>query len=159
MNCDECFDNYFIRNDNCLEISKCKFNYYYDNKNNYNLYCIKNENYCPDFKPYENRITKECIEECDIEEFNKSCNQTNNPVSINETYKKILENSKYLNLEDKLLRNKEKYTIKGNNVSFILSTSEIEKKELYNIYNSSSIILNNCENILKKFIQLKKKIQ
>ena len=53
-----------------------------------------------------------------------------------------------MNLEQKL-KNNEKYIIKGNNVSFIFSNSEIEKKELYHNYNGSSIILNECENILK----------
>ena len=59
-------------------------------------------------------------------------------------------NKKYLNLEEKLLKYKEKYSIIGNNVSFIFSTTEIEKKELYNTFNRSSIILNECEDILKK---------
>ena len=50
MNCDECFENYFIRNDNCLEISKCDYNYYYDF--NLTLICINRDFSCPDFKPY-----------------------------------------------------------------------------------------------------------
>ena len=60
MNCDECIDNYFVRDDNCLEISKCEYNYYYDT--DLNLNCINRNIYCPDFKPYENKFTKECIE-------------------------------------------------------------------------------------------------
>ena len=147
MNCNECYDKFFLRNGNCLEISECDNNYYYDI--NYDLHCIKKETYCPDFKPYENISTKECIEKCNIEEFNINCTPTNNPISINETYKKIIENAINSNLEELLLKNKEKYIINGNNVTFIFSTSQIEKKELNNIYNSSSIILNKCENILK----------
>ena len=150
MNCDECYDNFFLRNDNCLEFSKCEFNYYYDNYNNFNLKCIDKNNYCPDFKPYQNITTKECIEKCDIKEFNNICIPTNNPLSINETYKKIFEHSIDLNLETKLIKDKEKYTIIGNNVSFIFTTSEIELKELYYYKNSSSIILNDCEKVLKK---------
>jgi len=149
MNCDECYDNYYLLNGTCLEISKCEYNYYYDI--DLNLNCINRDNYCPNFKPYENNETKECIEKCDINYLiDKICNPTNNPVSINETYKKILNNKEYLNLEQKLLKNKEKISIFGNNVSFIFSTTEIEKKDLYNIYNGSSIILNKCEDILKK---------
>ena len=147
MNCDKCHELYFIRNDNCLEISKCKNNYYYDN--NLELHCITGNISCPDFKPYENINTKECIENCNIDEFNNICNPTNNLIAINETKKKILENHIYLDLEKKLLKNKEKYLIRGNNVSFIFSTTEIEKKELNINYNSSTIILGECENILK----------
>ena len=118
MNCDECYDNFYLRDGNCLEISKCNFNYYYDNYNDFNLKCINRSNYCPDFKPYKNITTKECIEKCDIKDFNNICVPTNNPVSVNETYKKKFENYVELNLENKLLKNKEKYSIKGNNISF-----------------------------------------
>ena len=148
MNCDECFDNFFLRDGICLEISKCDYNYYYDN--DLKLICIDRDKYCPDIKPFEDKITKECIEKCDINDLNNNiCSPTNNPVSINKTEKLLLSNVKFLNLEEKLLKNKEKYAIIGNNISFIFSTSEIEKKELYENLNSSSIILNECENILK----------
>ena len=148
MNCDECYENYLLLNGTCLEIPKCEYNYYYDI--DLNLECINKDNFCPNFKPFENKETKECIAECDIIELNtKKCNPTNNPVSINETYKTIFNNIKYLNIEEKLLKNNEEFSIFGNNVSFIFSTTEIEKKNLYNIYNGSSIILNKCEDILK----------
>ena len=148
MNCDECYENYFLLNGTCLEISNCEYNYYYDI--DLNLKCINRDNYCPNFKPYENNVTKECIEKCDFINLNaKLCNPTNNPVSINGTYKEIMNNLKYLNLEEKLLKKKEKFSIFGNNISFIFSTTEIEKIDLYNIYNGSSIILNECEDILK----------
>ena len=147
MNCDECYENHFLRNGICLEISKCEYNYYYDFE--LKLNCVKRDNYCPDFKPYENNKTKECIEKCNINDLNsKKCNPTNNPISIDETYQKILENLNYLNLQEKLLKNKEKYTIIGNNVSFIFTTSEKEKSDLFNIYNGSSIILGKFENLL-----------
>ena len=55
MNCDECYENYFLRDGLCLEISKCQYNYYYDN--NLNLICINKDTYCPDFKPYENNMS------------------------------------------------------------------------------------------------------
>ena len=95
-------------------------------------------------------MTKECIENCEIDEFNNICNPTNNIISINETKRKIIENVDYLNLNEKLLKNKEKYIITGNNVTFIFTTSEIEKIELYNNYNNSSILLNDFEKILKQ---------
>ena len=146
MNCDECFENYFLKNNDCLEISKCEYNYYYDE--NLDLKCITRNISCPDFKPYEKIDTKECIAECNIDEFNIICNPTNNLVGINETYKKIFKNIKYLNISEKLFKNKEKYVIKGNNVSFIFTTTEIEKEELYTNNESSTIILNNIENNL-----------
>ena len=148
MNCDECFENYFLRNGLCLEISKCNYNYYYDY--DLNLNCINNGTSCPDFKPYENSTTKECIEKCDIDEYNNFCNPTNNLVSRNETYNKIINNLEYLDIEKKLLIYNEKYVIKGNNITFIFSTSSIEKSEINNNYNTSTILLNECEDILKK---------
>ena len=152
MNCDECIDNHFIRNDNCLEISNCSYNYYYDK--NFNLNCIDRNSFCPDFKPYENKFTKECIENCDIKDLNISCNPTNNLISINDTYQKILKNKEYLSLEEKLFINKEKFIIFGNNVTLIFTTSEIEKNELYINYNFSSIILGESENTLKKIYSI-----
>ena len=151
MNCDECFENFFIRNDNCLEIAKCDFNYYYDFE--FNLKCIDRKFSCPDIKPYENNITKECIETCNFYEFNNICNPTNNLISINETRNKILENVNTINMSEKLIKNKQKYIIKGNNVTFIFSTSEIEEDAIYNNFNTSSIIISKefAENLKKKY--------
>ena len=149
MNCDECYNNYFLRDGLCLEISDCEYNYYYDI--NMKLNCINRDTYCPDFKPFENKITKECIEECDIMDLtNNICGPTNNPISINQTEILILENIKNLHIAQKLFEIKEKYLLLGNNISFKFSTSNIEQKELYEINNSSSIILNDFENILKQ---------
>ena len=147
MNCDSCFENFFVKNGQCLEISKCEYNYYYDL--NLDLKCNQRETSCPDFKPYEDAKTKECIANCDIDEFNNKCNPTNNLISINETYNKIMENIEYLKLKEKLFKNKEKYVIKGNNVTFIFSTSEIEKEELNSNFYSSSIIFPEYEKILR----------
>ena len=59
MNCDECYENHFLRNGICLEISKCEYNYYYDFE--LKLNCVKRNNYCPDFKPYENNKKKNVL--------------------------------------------------------------------------------------------------
>ena len=152
MNCDTCIENFFIRNDNCLNISKCEYNYYYNK--DLNLICINRNEYCPDFKPYENITTKECIQNCSIYEYNKECNPTNNKIAIKDTYTKIFDNIKYLNLEERLFINKTKYIIFGNNVTFIFTTSEIEKNELYNNYNTSSIILSKSEKYIKQIYSI-----
>ena len=152
MNCDICIDNFFIRDDNCLEISKCDYNYYYDE--DLELKCINRDTYCPDFKPYENNSTKECIRNCSINEFNDICNPTNNIISIKDTYRKIFDNIQQLKLEEQLFTNKEKYIIYGNNVTFIFSTSEIEKEELYYNNNLSSIILGDFENYFKQYYSI-----
>ena len=152
MNCDTCIENFFIRNDNCLNISKCEYNYYYNK--DLNLICINRNEYCPDFKPYENITTKECIQNCSIYEYNKECNPTNNKIAIKDTYTKIFDNIKYLNLEERLFINKTKYIIFGNNVTFIFTTSEIEKNELYNNYNTSSIILSKSEKYIKQYYSI-----
>ena len=147
MNCDTCYDNFFQRDGFCLEMPKCKYIYYYDN--NLDLKCVEYGYPCPDFKPDEAKSTKECIEKCKIEDYKKNCFPTNNHVSINETSKQILDNKEYLNLENILFKNKDKFSIFGHNVSFIYTTSEKEKEEKLLNYNSSSILLNECENILK----------
>ena len=152
MFCDECYDNYFLRDNNCLEISNCDYNYYYDN--NFNLKCINRDIYCPDFKPYENAFTKECIENCSILDININCNPTNNLISITDTYKKLLNNLEYLNIRENLLKNKIKHTIFGNNVTFIFSTSEIEKEELFINSNHSSVIFGENEEALKKLYSI-----
>ena len=96
MNCDLCIENFFIRNDNCYRISECDYNYYYDK--DLELKCINRDFYCPDFKPFEDKETKECIQNCSIDQFKNECNPTNNMISIKHTYKMIFDNKKYLNL-------------------------------------------------------------
>ena len=156
MNCDDCYENFILRDTFCLEISECSYNYYYDK--NYDLHCIERSNHCPDFKPYEDKKTKECIEKCHITDYVDKCNPTNNIFSINETYKQIFENNYYINIENLLYKKEEKFTIFGNNVSFIFTTSEKEKEELYNNYNTSSILLGECENILRKSYTIEESI-
>ena len=74
-------------------------------------------------------------------------------ISINETRKKILENVNNINLNKQLFKNKQKYIIRGNNVTFIFSTTEIEKDEMSNNFNTSSIIISkDFEQNLKKSI-------
>jgi hypothetical protein len=114
------------------------------------LKCLNRSIYCPYFKPFENKTTKECISDCNIDEFNIICNPTNNIVAINETYNKIMDNLDYLDLKNKLLKSQEKFIITGNNISFIFTTSEIEMKDLDFNYNYSSIVLRKSENIFKK---------
>ena len=150
MNCDLCIENFFIKDDNCLNDTKCEYNYYYDNDKDFSLYFINRNEHCPDFKPYENIITKECIQNCSFDEYNKKCNPTNNKIAIKDTYLKIINNIKNLNLEEKLFINKTKYIIYGNNVTFMITTSEIEKKKLYINYNTSSIIITEVEKYIKQ---------
>ena len=129
MNCNECFENYFLRNGNCLQISNCSYNYYYDN--NLDIKCI---NVCPDFKPYENSTTKECIEECNIDELNTNkCNPTNNLIAIKETFNKMLENKNNKKI-------KKKFIFVGNNVTFIFTTTEIEKNECEDILRNEYLL-------------------
>ena len=62
-------------------------------------------------------------------------------ISINETRKMILENVNNINLNKQLFKNKQKYIIRGNNVTFIFSITEIEKDEMSINFNTSSIII------------------
>ena len=149
MQCDECLNStyFFLRDNNCLEKSECEKNFYYDS--NFDLFCLNKSIYCPDFKPFELKSTKECIEKCDFEELNEKCDPTNNIKSINITHNLLLENIKLLNLEQRLINDKEKIIIEGDNVTFIFTTPEIEEKELYEHINSTTVLLKECESILK----------
>ena len=149
QNCDTCYENYILKNGNCVEFPRCSYNYYYLNLS---LICLNEYEYCPSFKPFEDKSTRECIEYCNISEFNVKCNPTKNPVSIENTIEQIFENLEYLNLRYKLLENKEKYIIKGHDINFIFSTSDIEKEELYNSGIVTSVILD--EKIEKELKEL-----
>ena len=155
MQCDKCINetHFFNRNGNCLEYSNCNNNYFYDK--NFDIICINKSNSCPDFKPYELTSTKECINKCDISEFSHKCNPTNNNISINDAYNQIIDNINNLNLNEKLFIKKERYFIEGNNVSFIFTTTELEKNTLYNNSQYSSILIKNCENKLKEYYSIK----
>lgn len=74
-------------------------------------------------------------------------------ISINETRKKILENVNNINLNKQLFKNKQKYIIRGNNVTFIFSITEIEKDEMSINFNTSSIIISKDfeQNLKKKY--------
>ena len=148
MYCYECLNStyFFLRDNNCLEKSYCLYNYYYDK--NLDLHCINSLHYCPDNKPYETILTLECIEKCNFNELLKhKCIPSKNTKAIYETIYNIAEN---INLSETLFYKKEKYIINGNNISFIISTSEIEKDELYKYNDHSSILLKNCEVALRK---------
>ena len=138
QNCDSCYENHILRNGNCFEKPYCSYNYYYSDLK---VICLNKEDHCLNNKPFEDKLTKECIEFCNISDFNVKCNPTNNPISIQNTINQIFENLANLNLQNKLIEKKEKYIINGHDVKFIFSTSDIEKKELYNSNKSTSIIL------------------
>lgn len=59
-----------------------------------------------------------------------------------------MENIDNLNLS-KLFEEKKRYIIEGNNVSFIFTNTKIEKDNLFSNTDSSTVLLNDCENILK----------
>jgi len=142
MYCYECLNSayFFLRDNNCLEKSYCEYNYYYDN--NLDLHCTNSLHYCPDNKLYESILTLECIEKSNFGELNYTCIPTKNTKAFYETLYILNEN---INLNETLLYKKEKYIIKGNGLSFIVSISEIEKDELFNSNDHSSILLKNCE--------------
>ena len=146
MYCYECLNStyFFLRDNNCLEKSYCEYNYYYDR--DLDLHCINSLHYCPDNKPYESILTLECIEKCNFNELQNKCIPSKNNKAIYETFYNIAEN---INLNETLFHKKEKYIIKGNNISFIISTSEIEKDEVNKYNDHSTILLKNCEVTLR----------
>ena len=78
------------------------------------------------------------------------CNPTINIISVKEIYKMLLNSINNLNLEKKLLIDKQKFIINWNNVSFIFSTTEIEKKNYLLILILLLYLLMNAKIYLKK---------
>ena len=152
-NCIRCNYSFILRDGLCLEepLSKyylrneeniCIYNYYYDI--NFDLINVEKGNYYPDYKPYENKKTCECIQKCNIHDYD--CNPTNNPFSIKKTYEQILSNIQFYN-------NTKNYSIIGHNVSFIFTNTDLEKQNL-NQKDKTSVLLGDCEKILKKYYSL-----
>ena len=137
-NCLACHENFELNKDkNCLY----KYNYFFNETIDEIIYLLANQ-FCPEVLPYEITETKECVKNCEIDEFiDKICKinyiSENNLKSITDNLRKIIyksDNSDY------------DVIIDGNNIIYEVTTSEV--KNDYN--NVSSIDFGECGKILKK---------
>ena len=141
-NCLTCFENFELNEDkNCIY----KYNFFFNETINQIIYLLSNE-FCPDILPYEIVITRECVKNCETEEFiNRKCKinsfSENNIKEITENLRKIIN---YTNSSDTDV------IIDGNNIIYEITTSEVK-----NDYNNISLIdLGECEKILKQYYKL-----
>ena len=117
-NCQTCNENFELNEDNnCFY----KYNYYFNETINQIIYLLSNE-LCPDILPYEIVSTKECVENCEIEEFiNKKCKinsfSENNLESITENLRKIIN---YINDSNTNI------IINGNNIIYEIKSSNVK---------------------------------
>ena len=136
-NCLTCHENFELN-----KISNClyKYNYFFNETIDEIIYLLANQ-FCPEILPYEIIETKECVKNCEIDEFiDKKCKinyiSENNLKSITDNLRKIIYKSNNSNYD---------VIIDGNNIIYEITTSEV--KNDYN--NISSIDFGECGKILK----------
>ena len=147
---------------NCLSQNETCHNESYIISNNKE--CIKKINYfdnnmeCPKDYSFYDLKNNSCVEICySIDFFNGKCRIKNyNKENIDKMIKKI-QNDLSNGSMDKILLNindgdKEDLMLKENNSLFVISTSENQKKMKY--YNTSTIILGDCENKLREYYNM-----
>ena len=141
---------YMNNENNCFDTKNLTYNYY--NKIG-KLICIPSQENCPNDYPFENKNTKECKESISFKDLvSEEYIITNNKETIDKVIKILKEQ-----INNKNINNSEDTIIKGKNITFHLTSPEKQKEYIdNNLYeNISSIDLNECENILKEFYQIK----
>ena len=156
MNCISC-KKFYKYNSTILRCTEnCPYKYfYYDN--NKNLVCLKLNELCPDYLPFENITTKECLADCNSWDFIiKNC-KTNNP---SQKTQEIIINNMIDSIQnrtiDSLLPNisgdsKDIIIQEDNNILQITTTSNQNNNNYTNV---STIYLGECENLLKNYYNI-----
>ena len=114
---------------------------------------------CQDDSLFMNKMTNECIKECNgIDFFNKICTLRNNTINNKDFMIKIIENeiekgSMKSLISTVLLRDKKDLILQEEDITYQITTLENQKKIEYE--NISSISLEaNCEDLLKKIYEI-----
>ena len=164
MNCDECKQEFNLEIDeqdnsirNCYI---CHNSFYYilnEETNKKERICLKDNEFCPEIKPYEIIETKECNLTCSYEDLiNLICKPSNVKI-VAEQMKNILKDQILTNNEmvESILNNTfEDVTIDGYNSTYQISTTKNQKLNIDNNDGKSTIDLNECEEILKKSLNI-----
>ena len=160
MNCDECKEEFNLNIDgdkrNCY-ICHNSFYYIYNEDNKKTRICLKDNELCPEIKPYEIIETKECNLTCSYEDLiNLICKPSNLKI-VAEQMKNILKEQIATNNEmvESVLNNTfEDVTIDGYNSIYQISTTKNQKLNIDNNDGISTIDLNECEKVLKKTLNI-----
>ena len=166
----KCPENYkLIRSekkciDNCNKDIKYSYEYLnecYSNcpnntESNKNNICILNNNNlsyqleCPEEYPYENIYEKECIKECNITYLLNNICKINNPIAkqaIADNIRYSIANGKINDILTYITKNGEDLIINEKDIKYQITTTQNQNNNNNNI---STIILGECENILKE---------
>ena len=164
MNCDECKEEFYLEIDktdnrirNCFICNNSFYFIYNEETNNKERICLKDNEFCPEIKPYEIIKTKECNLTCSYEDLiNLICKPSNIKI-VADQMKNILKEQIITNNEmvESVLNNTfEDVTIEGFNSTYQISTTINQKLNIYNNDRKSTIDLNECEKILKKSLNI-----
>ena len=164
MNCDECKEEFYLEIDktdnrirNCFICNNSFYFIYNEETNNKERICLKDNEFCPEIKPYEIIKTKECNLTCSYEDLiNLICKPSNIKI-VADQMKNILKEQIMTNNEmvESVLNNTfEDVTIEGYNSTYQISTTKNQKLNIYNNDRKSTIDLNECEKILKKSLNI-----
>ena len=178
-NCIQCVLNYTLIGSNCYK--SCSYYFYFDNSNNY--FCTLSKK-CPDDYKNLIKEKNQCIDNCQkdniyINEYNNTCYKSNPNVTykeesrneyilteifFNNSYKYnkseiLIENIKNglingsINISKVLGIEKKDISINDNNILYQITSSDNQK----NIKNDniSNILLGKCEDILKRYYDIK----
>jgi len=164
MNCDECKEEFNLEIDeddnsirNCYICHNSFYYIYNEEINKKERICLKDNEFCPDIKPYEIIATKECNLTCSYENLiNLVCKPSNTKI-VADQMKNILEAQIITNNEmvESILNDTfEDITIDGYNSTYQISTTKNQKINIDNNDGISTIDLNECEKILKNSLNL-----
>ena len=165
MNCDECKKGLNLEIDeddnsirNCHYICYNSFYYIYNEETNIKIkICLKDNEFCPEIRPYEIIATKECNLTCTYDDLiNLICKPSNAKI-VADQMKNILKDQIITNNEmaESVINNTfEDVTIDGYNSTYQISTTKNQKLNIDNSDGISAIDLNECETILKKSLNI-----
>jgi len=164
MNCDECKEEFYLEIDeddnsirNCYICNNYFYYIYYEETDKNAKICLKDNEFCPEIRPYEIIATKECNLTCSYESLiNLICKPLNVKI-VADQIKNILKEQIIINNEmiESVLNNTfEDVTIDGYNSKYQISTTKNQKLNINNNDGISTIDLNECEKILKKSLNL-----
>ena len=168
MNCDECKEEFYLdidENDNrirnCLICNRSFYFIYNEETNKKTRICLKDNEFCPDIKPYEIIETKECNLTCSYENLiNLICKPSNSKIVADQMKNilkdQIIENNKMV--ESVFNNTFEDVNIVGYNSTYQISTTKNQKLNINNNDGISAIDLNECEKILKKSLNISENI-
>ena len=160
MNCITCANKDIYEYDpdykNCFPKISCKYYFYYiyDENNLKSKICLSEGSLCPETKPYEIILTKECVSSCPYENYiNSICKLSNintNNDNVIENFEFEIENNDNL-INQILYGNFDDLTVNGNNIVYQITTTENQKNKIDSKINDgiSSIQMGECETILK----------